>query len=103
MSGHVDTVTISRCGWWPDNCEGDEGGCSFCTATDGEGSLMAGPFESLAARDADIADLEGEELEEWMEQPHPTELTHAEFIRQYRRCPDACEVAEQLDITGALT
>lgn len=103
MSGHVETVTVSQCGWWIEGrCDGDETGCSYCTSTDGEGSLLAGPFETLAARDADTAGLEGEELEGWLEKPHPTKLTHGEFLRQYDRCPDGCEVAQQLDMTGAL-
>lgn len=103
MSGHVEKVTVSRCGDWfhaeedeHPGCPGDERGCSRC-----EESSPA-PGKSWAEFDADQIDLEGEEREEWLDQPHPVELTHGEFIRQYGRCPDGCEVAEQLDIAGAL-
>lgn len=71
-AGHVEIVLVYRCGLWPEDCAGDERGCQdpFCRE----------------AREATGATLEGMRVE----------LTHAQFLAQFGRCPDSCRPAVQL-------
>lgn len=92
MSGHVEAVTVSRCGWWREGrCAGDETGCDddLC--------------EQMCRRADPVEEMDGVTLEEWVDFPHPTEISHAEFLRQYGRCPEDCRPAEQLEIEAGVT
>ena len=76
---HVATVQVWRCGWYPGWCRGSEVGCDRDPQT--------------CPAKAGTSALEGTH-------PKPT-LTHAEFLRDYGRCPTGphgCRVAEQLTL-----
>lgn len=83
---HVATVQVWRCGCWLDpdtSCRGTEHGCA----------------DPTCSRERDF-------LGDWLnENGEPLRciatLTHAEFLRDYGRCPTGprgCRVAEQLTL-----
>lgn len=101
---HIEKVTVSRCGdWLADLCPGDEHGCTRCN----DPSEPSGGFETLADYDlycdkgrVDPDDWTEQQLRAWHDKPHPTEISHGQFLRDYGRCPQGCKVAEQLTIAA---
>lgn len=104
--GHVEEVTVSRCGDWmyadgEVDCPGNERGCTRCHEKD--------PYRPYLKRyEADLLNIYGQDKygakipagveREWADQPHPNTISHAQFLRDYGRCPDGCEVAKQLPL-----
>lgn len=98
--GHVPNVEVSRCGDWLSDprdadCPGDENGCTRCR------NEPRPPFDCLGHYDLYCISeepLTQKEIEEWLEMPHPTTISHGQFIRDYGRCPEQCEPAKQLSL-----
>lgn len=104
---HATTVTVHRCGYWLDEkgfggC-GNERDCRKCDQfwRDLDWGIREGIIEDELGPDCDAEDLALASSDSWPEEiSKPTaEISHADFVRQYGRCPDTCCVAEQLDWT----